>query len=382
MKLDADGARARHRARRSPSRSSMDTIAAAQAIVEIAISKMSLAVREVSVAKGYDPRDFALVASGGAGPLHVLRDRARAAHPDRDRAAVSLAFLGARHAAGRRAPRFHPHLLFRSRERRLRRARRGARRDGGGSARQPAPRQGRRTSQIQLDLRYVGQEFTLSVPVDAARSSKPATARRSARPSTSSTSSATRTIRRTSRSRWSTSGSAPSASARSSRSRALGRRRTASAGAHRAVYFDDASKPVTLPGLRARRAGAGARIAGPALDPGARHHHGAVRGRHAARSRLRRTDHHGRRRVMASPQQCPTTPAARSRHARGDPQRAARRRQRDGGRPAAHLLQHDDLRGARLLHRAARSQGRARSRRTSAACRISSPISASSSSTA
>ena len=32
---------------------------------------MSLAVREVSVEKGYDPRDFALVASGGAGPLHV-----------------------------------------------------------------------------------------------------------------------------------------------------------------------------------------------------------------------------------------------------------------------------------------------------------------------
>ena len=50
----------------------MDTVAAAQAIVEIAISKMSLAVREVSVAKGYDPRDFALVASGGAGPLHVI----------------------------------------------------------------------------------------------------------------------------------------------------------------------------------------------------------------------------------------------------------------------------------------------------------------------
>ena len=50
----------------------LDTVAAAQAIVEIAISKMSLAVREVSVAKGYDPRDFALVASGGAGPLHVI----------------------------------------------------------------------------------------------------------------------------------------------------------------------------------------------------------------------------------------------------------------------------------------------------------------------
>ena len=33
---------------------------------------MSLAVREVSVQKGFDPRDFALVASGGAGPLHVI----------------------------------------------------------------------------------------------------------------------------------------------------------------------------------------------------------------------------------------------------------------------------------------------------------------------
>ena len=32
---------------------------------------MSLAVRGVSVEKGYDPRDFVLVASGGAGPLHV-----------------------------------------------------------------------------------------------------------------------------------------------------------------------------------------------------------------------------------------------------------------------------------------------------------------------
>jgi N-methylhydantoinase A len=46
-------------------------VAAAHAIVDIAVAKMSLAVREVSVVKGLDPRDFALVASGGAGPLHV-----------------------------------------------------------------------------------------------------------------------------------------------------------------------------------------------------------------------------------------------------------------------------------------------------------------------
>src|ERR1700674_3977104 len=71
MKLDAEGA-ARGIAEKIGAPLKMDTVAAAQAIVEIAISKMSLAVREVSVAKGYDPRDFALVASGGAGPLHVM----------------------------------------------------------------------------------------------------------------------------------------------------------------------------------------------------------------------------------------------------------------------------------------------------------------------
>ena len=76
MKLDADGARARHRASKIAGPLGLDTVAAAQAIVEIAICKMSLAVREVSVEKGYDPRDFALVASGGAGPLHVWPSRA------------------------------------------------------------------------------------------------------------------------------------------------------------------------------------------------------------------------------------------------------------------------------------------------------------------
>jgi N-methylhydantoinase A len=71
MKLDASGA-ARGIEERIARPLKLSTVAAAQAIVEIAIAKMSLAVREVSVAKGYDPRDFALVAAGGAGPLHVM----------------------------------------------------------------------------------------------------------------------------------------------------------------------------------------------------------------------------------------------------------------------------------------------------------------------
>lgn len=41
-------------------------------IVRIADSAMSLAVRAVSVNKGVDPRDTALIAFGGAGPLHAV----------------------------------------------------------------------------------------------------------------------------------------------------------------------------------------------------------------------------------------------------------------------------------------------------------------------
>jgi N-methylhydantoinase A len=41
-------------------------------IVEIADAAMLRAMRSVSVQRGYDPRDFALAAFGGAGPLHAV----------------------------------------------------------------------------------------------------------------------------------------------------------------------------------------------------------------------------------------------------------------------------------------------------------------------
>ena len=49
----------------------MDLTEAARAIERIAVANMSNAVRLVSTSKGYDPREFALVAFGGAGPLHA-----------------------------------------------------------------------------------------------------------------------------------------------------------------------------------------------------------------------------------------------------------------------------------------------------------------------
>src|SRR5205809_6904909 len=52
---------------------------AARAIVKIAVLNMSLAVRQVSVERGYDPRDFVMVGFGGAGPLHAA-EVARSLH--------------------------------------------------------------------------------------------------------------------------------------------------------------------------------------------------------------------------------------------------------------------------------------------------------------
>ena len=49
----------------------LDAVQTAAAIIRIANDKMAGAVRMVSLAKGYDPRDFALFAFGGAGPLHA-----------------------------------------------------------------------------------------------------------------------------------------------------------------------------------------------------------------------------------------------------------------------------------------------------------------------
>jgi N-methylhydantoinase A len=70
MDLDLDGA-LRGIAAQIAKPLGLDPIAAAYGIIEVANTRMALAVREVSVAKGYDPRDFVLVASGGAGPLHA-----------------------------------------------------------------------------------------------------------------------------------------------------------------------------------------------------------------------------------------------------------------------------------------------------------------------
>jgi N-methylhydantoinase A len=163
MKLDADAAR-RGIDEKIAAPLKMDAIAAAQAIVEIAIAKMSLAVREVSVAKGYDPRDFALVASGGAGPLHVVAIARELYIPKvvvplfpSHFSALGMLLADERHDFIRT---FYCDLatvdfaaLLKIHHEMVAQA--------SATLRHAAQAQ----REIHLDLRYVGQEFTLQVPV-------------------------------------------------------------------------------------------------------------------------------------------------------------------------------------------------------------------------
>ena len=60
-------------ARRSAEPLGMDPVECAHGIVEIANAAMTNALRIITVQRGYDPRDLAIVAFGGAGPLHANR---------------------------------------------------------------------------------------------------------------------------------------------------------------------------------------------------------------------------------------------------------------------------------------------------------------------
>lgn len=50
----------------------LDAVEAALGVAKIADTSMSLSVRAVSIHKGIDPRDTAMIAFGGAGPLHAI----------------------------------------------------------------------------------------------------------------------------------------------------------------------------------------------------------------------------------------------------------------------------------------------------------------------
>ena len=137
---------------------------AAAGVVAVADAHMERALRVITLERGYDPRDFTLVAFGGAGPLHgcSLAERLeidRVLVPRYPGVLSALGALSGAHVREYAATVLRP--ATQASERRLTgafgRLERTARRDFTGAGR---PRLRR-----LLDLRYVGQSYELTVPL-------------------------------------------------------------------------------------------------------------------------------------------------------------------------------------------------------------------------
>jgi N-methylhydantoinase A len=111
------------------------------AVVAVVNAEMLRALRVVSVERGHDPRDFALVAYGGAGPLHACA----LAEELGIRTVLVPASAGVLSALG----------LVASEERR----------DNVESRLVPLDEAGELPQAGEADLRYVGQSFELTVPL-------------------------------------------------------------------------------------------------------------------------------------------------------------------------------------------------------------------------
>ena len=167
VRLDVERAR-RAIAERCARPLGLDVIEAAHGIVEIANAAMTNALRLVSVQRGYDPRDFALVAFGGAGPLHANRLADGAEIPTivipmspGTTSALGLLVTDLQHdyatTVMQRLDRLDPGALEDSYQ--------GLERQG----RMALEREGVRAEDVrllrQVDVRYVGQSYELTIPL-------------------------------------------------------------------------------------------------------------------------------------------------------------------------------------------------------------------------
>ena len=122
----------------------LDGVGAAAAVLRLGNMKMAGAIRMVSVARGHDPRDFALFAFGGAGPLHASGARPRTRPAESAGAGPAGHHQCARLRRRRPAARFRQHAQpaggccstrrVRRRSSSATRPRAGADRQGGGAA--------------------------------------------------------------------------------------------------------------------------------------------------------------------------------------------------------------------------------------------------------
>ena len=150
----------------------METVEAAHGIVEIANAAMVNALRLVSVQRGYDPREFVLVAFGGAGPVHANRLASETEMPTTiipmspgTSSALGLLVTDLKHDYSttmiERVDRLDLTAVTRVYE------------ELENQGRETLQREGVATAEMgflwQVDIRYVGQSYELTVPVPGNR---------------------------------------------------------------------------------------------------------------------------------------------------------------------------------------------------------------------
>ena len=146
-----------------------DIVGLADGVLRVAVAKMAGAVREVSVHRGFDPRDFPLLGFGGAGPMHVFLVAEELAIPRVliPRYPGHLSALGqlladlrrdfVRVWGGRLATLDIADFRERAEE---------MRRDAGALLVEDGFSADRHAHDFSVDMRYVGQSYTLAVPCD------------------------------------------------------------------------------------------------------------------------------------------------------------------------------------------------------------------------
>lgn len=72
-RLKIDQTRAKNAIEKLGERLGLDVMTTAQGIISVVVANMAKAIRVISVERGYDPRDYVMLAFGGAGPIHAAR---------------------------------------------------------------------------------------------------------------------------------------------------------------------------------------------------------------------------------------------------------------------------------------------------------------------
>lgn len=148
----------------------LDVMAAAEAIIRVANARMAGAIRLVSIERGFDPRDFAIMPFGGGGSLHVsalMREvglgRALVPRFPGVTSALGCVIADMRHDFVRTVNRVLDQIDMAA----LAQQAKDAAEEGGKLLDAAGVGFASRSVRLSLDMHYLGQTHTLSVPLEA-----------------------------------------------------------------------------------------------------------------------------------------------------------------------------------------------------------------------